>query len=311
MDFKLLEDLVCLAHSTSFTSAARERFVTQPAFSRRIKALEQWVGTELVNRESQLLELTPQGQAFVIEAEEILNRLYMARDSARSLNQQAKNEISVAAQNSIVQTLFMQWMQYIEKAVGPVYVRLSSDRLSDCIEMFQNGSVDYLLCYTHDTLGIAIDSERFQSSVIGMETLVPVSLNMNGHPQHQLPGSENNPIPLVAYTHQSLFGKAIDQLLEKEQGFLNRRYENPFAHTLKSMVLAGYGLAWLPRSFVSDELLRGDLCIAGDERWHVPFEVRLYYRDAESAFAKSIIRISKTMFNEGDFVAHGRVYIPK
>nr|WP_026025015.1 LysR family transcriptional regulator [Enterovibrio norvegicus] len=295
LDFKLLEDFVCLAQSSSFTSAARERFVTQPAFSRRIRALEQWVGTDLVNRESQQLELTEQGRAFVTDAEEILNRLYMARESARSLKKTASNEISVAAQNSIVQTLFMTWMKNVEKTVGPVYVRLSSDRLADCIDLFAQGSVDYLLCYTHEQLGLSIDPDKFNSTIIGIETLVPVSASINGAPKYTLPGSENDPIPLVAYTHQSLFGKALDQLLAKEVGYLNRRYENPFAHTLKSMVLGGYGVAWLPYSFVKDELQRDELQIAGEQRWHIPFQIRLYYREPENAVAKSIVRISKLM----------------
>ncbi|WP_281545489.1 LysR family transcriptional regulator [Grimontia sp. SpTr1] len=295
MDFKLLEDFVCLAHSNSFTSAARERFVTQPAFSRRIKALEQWVGTDLVNRDSPQLELTEQGKAFLVEAEEILNRLHLARESARALKKTRTNEISVAAQNSIVQTVFMSWMHEIEKEVGPVYVKLSSDRLADCVEMFRNGSVDYLLCYTHSELGNAIDDNRFQSTVIGQETLVPVSLATNKQAMFHLPGEANNPIPLVAYTHQSIFGKSIDQLLNKEACYLNRRYENPFAHTLKSMVLGGYGLAWLPYSFVKDELVRGELALAGDEKWNIPFEVRLFYRKPDDSLSHAIHTISEGM----------------
>ncbi|MBV7298279.1 LysR family transcriptional regulator [Enterovibrio paralichthyis] len=292
MDFKLLEDFVCLAQANSFTAAARERFVTQPAFSRRIKALEQWVGTELVNRDSPQLELTAQGQAFVKEAEEILSRLYLARESARALKKTTGNEISVAAQNSIVQTLFMHWMQEIEREIGPVYVRLSSDRLADCIEMFRNGSVDYLLCYTHEDLGNALDDARFQSTVIGAETLVPVSLAVDRKPRFQLPGNVSDPTPLVAYTHQSLFGKAIDQLMEREDCYLSRRYENPFAHTLKSMVVGGYGMAWLPHSFVKGELKRGELALAGDESWNVPFDVRLYYREPEDTLHSKIKEIS-------------------
>ncbi|WP_325894336.1 LysR family transcriptional regulator [Grimontia sp. NTOU-MAR1] len=295
MDFKLLEDFVCLANSSSFTSAARERFVTQPAFSRRIKALEQWIGTDLVNRDSPQLELTEQGKAFVIEAEEILNHLHLARESARALKKTKGNEISVAAQNSIVQTVFMSWMHEIEKEVGPVYVKLSSDRLADCVEMFRNGSVDYLLCYTHNELGNAIDDNRFQSTVIGKETLVPVALATDKKAIFSLPGEASDPIPLVAYTHQSLFGKAIDQLLEKEGCYLSRRYENPFAHTLKSMVLGGYGLAWLPHSFVKDELMRGELALAGDEKWNIPFEVRLFYRESDDSLSKAIHTISEGM----------------
>ncbi|MDD1781133.1 LysR family transcriptional regulator [Enterovibrio sp. ZSDZ35] len=295
MDFKLLEDLVCLAHSSSFTSAAKERFVTQPAFSRRIKALEQWVGTDLVNRDSPQLELTEQGRVFVVEAEEILNKLYQARETARALKKITANEISVAAQNSIVQTVFMAWMEEIEKSVGPIYVRLSSDRLADCIEMFRNGTVNYLLCYTHKDVGLGIDDARFESTVIGEETLVPVTLRVGNQPKHTLPGSAQDPIPLVAYTHQSLFGKAMDQLLENEDCYLTRRYENPFAHTLKSMVLGGYGLAWLPHSFVKDELMRGELSVAGDEKWHIPFQVRLLYRKPEDELERAIFDVSEKM----------------
>ncbi|HEY5789464.1 MAG TPA: LysR family transcriptional regulator, partial [Gammaproteobacteria bacterium] len=40
MEFKLLEDFVCLARTGNFSRAAEERNVTQPAFSRRIRQLE-------------------------------------------------------------------------------------------------------------------------------------------------------------------------------------------------------------------------------------------------------------------------------
>ena len=46
MDIKLLEDFVCLATLENFTAASRERRITQSALSRRIKALEEWLGTE-------------------------------------------------------------------------------------------------------------------------------------------------------------------------------------------------------------------------------------------------------------------------
>ncbi|RXJ74025.1 transcriptional regulator [Veronia nyctiphanis] len=295
MDFKLLEDFVCLAHASSFTAAARERFVTQPAFSRRIRSLEQWVGTSLVNRDSQNLELTDQGKAFVTEAEAILDKLYTAREMARSVKSYDGHEVSVAAQNSIVQTLFMRWMREIEKEVGPIYVRLSSDRLADSIDLFSRGLVDYLMCYTRDGIGVSIDTERYQSTVIGNEILVPVSSCGQGGPQYQLPGEPDNPIPLVGYSHQTLFGKAIDQLLVKHACFLDRRYENPFSHTLKSMVQAGYGIAWLPMSFIKDEVKRGELYLAGSERWHISFQITIYYRETDDPLSQSIIAVSKKM----------------
>ena len=44
METKWLEDFLSLARTMNFSRSADERFVTQPAFSRRIKALEVWAG---------------------------------------------------------------------------------------------------------------------------------------------------------------------------------------------------------------------------------------------------------------------------
>ena len=52
MDFKWLEDFLVLAETHSFSRSAELRGVTQSAFSRRIRALEEWLGTDLLSRDS-------------------------------------------------------------------------------------------------------------------------------------------------------------------------------------------------------------------------------------------------------------------
>ncbi len=52
METKWLEDFVSLAETRSFSRSAQLRHVTQPAFSRRIQALEAWAGIDLVDRSS-------------------------------------------------------------------------------------------------------------------------------------------------------------------------------------------------------------------------------------------------------------------
>jgi DNA-binding transcriptional LysR family regulator len=50
LESKWLEDFSALAATRSFSQAAKRRFVTQPAFSRRIRSLEAALGLTLVNR---------------------------------------------------------------------------------------------------------------------------------------------------------------------------------------------------------------------------------------------------------------------
>lgn len=50
LELAWLEDGIALAESLNFSKAAPARYVTQPAFSRRIQALEAWVGVALFER---------------------------------------------------------------------------------------------------------------------------------------------------------------------------------------------------------------------------------------------------------------------
>ncbi|MGB8711722.1 MAG: LysR family transcriptional regulator, partial [Onishia taeanensis] len=59
MELRWLEDFIALARTRHFSRAADEQNVTQPTFSRRIKLLEEEMGTTLINRQTLPLSLTP------------------------------------------------------------------------------------------------------------------------------------------------------------------------------------------------------------------------------------------------------------
>jgi DNA-binding transcriptional LysR family regulator len=299
MDIKLLEDFVCLAVQQSFTAAARERNVTQSALSRRVQSLESWLGIELVNRDNKTFALTPQGRIFVSEAEVILRRLYNAREAARVLDANGDFEITVASQNSIAQTLFLDWAKRLESVLDGVYVRLISEKLGECIELLNQGRVNYMFCYAHNSSTLPIDESRFTYTTIGKDSLIPVTApGEDGSPLFRFPGSPDKPLPFVAYVHESVFGKAVDQMIQgkSHRCYLSRRYENAYSHTLKSLVMEKLGLAWLPKSSITADLNAGLLCRAGDDCWDIEFDIRLYYHHAASSRREQAIRdISEEM----------------
>lgn len=299
MDIKLLEDFVCLARLENFTAASLERNITQSALSRRIKALETWLGAKLIHRSSKHFSLTLEGRVFISEAEVILRRLYNAREAISTMHNKQEVEIAVAAQNSIAQTLFLAWAKRLEVRFANIYIRLLSEKLADCVELFTQGKADYLFCYTHEALSLPIDGTKFSGTTIGREYLVPVSIpDQNGLPKYMMPGSSTQPLPYVAFAHDSLFGKAVDQLIRGKTHtcFLQRRFENVYSHTLKSMAREGLGLAWLPESAILPDLQKGTLVRAGDKHWDIGFDVRLFYRhSATSSTELAIQEISQQM----------------
>jgi len=64
MDLKWLEDFLCLSNTGNFRVSSEQRCVSQPAFSRRIKALETWVGADLFDRSCHPVVLTDAGKVF-------------------------------------------------------------------------------------------------------------------------------------------------------------------------------------------------------------------------------------------------------
>ncbi|MEL0519326.1 LysR family transcriptional regulator, partial [Neisseria gonorrhoeae] len=69
MQLKWLEDFVALEQTRNFSRAAELRNVTHPAFGRRIKALEAWAGTPLIERGSSPVTLTAAGASLLDNAQ--------------------------------------------------------------------------------------------------------------------------------------------------------------------------------------------------------------------------------------------------
>jgi len=63
MNLIWLDDFLALAATGNFSRAADDRHTSQPAFSRRIRALEEWIGADLFDRSSQPAQLTEVGQS--------------------------------------------------------------------------------------------------------------------------------------------------------------------------------------------------------------------------------------------------------
>lgn len=96
MQTKWLEDFVSLAETRSFSRSAQARHVTQPAFSRRILALEPWAGIDLVDRSSYPTRLTQAGETLHAQALEILLALQSARHLMRSYRASGQDVIEFA-----------------------------------------------------------------------------------------------------------------------------------------------------------------------------------------------------------------------
>ncbi|MFM2053341.1 MAG: hypothetical protein RL456_1378 [Pseudomonadota bacterium] len=285
METKWLEDFVSLAETRSFSRSAQLRHVTQPAFSRRIQALEAWAGIDLVDRSSYPTRLTSAGQTLLPQALEILGCLQAARNLMRGHQTSSQDMIEFAVPHSLAFTFFPHWVMELRQRFGAFKSRLVGMNVHDAVMQLTEGSCDLLLAYHHASQPLQIHPDRYEYLSLGSETLAPYArAGGDGEPLFRLPGRLHDRVPYLGYASGAYLGRMVDLLLKQssESLYLDPIYETDMAEGLKAMALEGHGLAFLPASSVRKEVSARRLVPAGPRHspggaaFEVTIEVRLY-----------------------------------
>lgn len=277
MDHKWLEDFIALARERSFSRAAELRHVTQPQFSRRIRALEMWAGAGLVDRAGVPLRLTPAGEEFL----PVARRSVAALNDVRAHIRQTQGElewITLATGRTLSRTVVPGWLAQVKRAVGEFRLRLVTGSIHEGSIALEQGGADFLLSFMHPRLGIEMDQQHFEGVTVGADELVAVSApRADGKPLHRLPGTVRKPVAALGYAPQLALSQILLDGLGRGPGELHLHVvtESDFAESLHEQALQGVGVAWLPRALVAADLRDGRLVSAGDAPV-IRFEIRLY-----------------------------------
>ena len=275
LESKWLEDFVTLAATRSFSQAAQKRFVTQPAFSRRIRSLENMLGLTLVNRACTPIELTESGQLFLVTARSMVEQLGEVVRHLHNLEGQQGEVMQIAAAHSLTLGFFPEWIARLRREGLPLTTRLVATNVGEAVHALREGACDLILAYYDPDAALQMDPEIFPSLHLGRTEMLPVcAVGEDGAPLFDLNSGQS--VPLLAYSAGAFLGRSVNLLLRQRALRSTTVYETAMADSLKSMALQGMGVAWVPRLSVTAELSRGELVICGDEQWQTPLEIRLY-----------------------------------
>lgn len=281
MELKWLEDFLSLCDSGNFRISAERRCVSQPAFSRRIKTLENWVGTTLINRQEQPVKLTSAGEVFKPVALEIVLLAYQSRNDIMSQIRASEDKLCFSTISTLAQFFVPGWLKQLQPSIDTksFSVRTDFGSVNDYLASLEKGVVDFFICY-EDPSGIIYNyTEKFQSLFLGTESLVPVvSPDAFGQPGYWLPDLKKG--SSIPYLHTNSIPSLwpLKHLLETRYSDLNfvPVYETSMATAIRAMVIEGYGVAWIPKSIVADDLKSGLLVRAAEQQYDILLDIKIY-----------------------------------
>lgn len=140
-----LEAVRIVARHNSLTAAAVELGITSGALSRRVAAVEAWLGTALFQRHGRGMRLTPDGHRFLSRVEEAFQIIEGAAEQWRG--RRGSDVVKISVVPSLARLWLLERLERLERGgdlYGPLRVDIAiDDRLADV----ESGQVDLAIRY--------------------------------------------------------------------------------------------------------------------------------------------------------------------
>ncbi|MGO3752071.1 MAG: LysR family transcriptional regulator [Peptoniphilaceae bacterium] len=140
-----LKTFLLLAELKNFTEVAEQLYISQPAVSKQIKALENDLGVPLFNRVGQKNHLTIYGQSFLKYAQEILNTYSIAREHILQLENLERGSIYFGATNFNGVYLIPEILSKFKKKFPKIKVNFSISSSKKLIKLLDNASIEFAI----------------------------------------------------------------------------------------------------------------------------------------------------------------------
>lgn len=240
-----------VARLGSFTKAAQELELSQPALSRQVMGLERALGVKLFERVGRAVRLTSSGEELVGRAGPLLEELSRVTSNLSAANGTSAGRVRLGASESVAVNSLPSILRPYLMANRRVQMRLicrTSERLP---EMVASGELDLAVCAVEfDPPGLTCKKLWEEEMVL----VLPI-----GHASRSRTITSYVNEEFILLPSSTVTRRLLDRALAERGVELKVALEHDSPEVIKSMVLAGLGLAILPDSCVRKETRRGEL----------------------------------------------------
>ena len=124
MDSRDLEYVLTIAHTGSFSQAARQLFISQPALSQYIKRLEKNLDVTLFYRSRSRVELSPAGMFYVKQGEAILKAMQELEQTMRHWQQKETKQLSIGVSQFYGKWFLTPYLENIRQQLPGWQIRI-------------------------------------------------------------------------------------------------------------------------------------------------------------------------------------------
>lgn len=155
MELRQLRYFVAVAEAGNISRAAQRIFLTQPALSRQIKALEEAIGQRLLERAAHSIRLTPAGEVLLREARELLRHADQVWETVRATGRGTRLRVGYAP--SLASGLLSAAVEGFSRAHPGARIELFDLSTAEMRAGLENDTLDVAVTAGQDSPGRGVE----------------------------------------------------------------------------------------------------------------------------------------------------------
>ncbi|WP_018755389.1 LysR family transcriptional regulator [Paenibacillus terrigena] len=247
MELRQLQYAIQIAAERNFSRAAEKLHIAQPSLSQQLSKLEKEIGVLLFQRNTNSVELTHAGAAFINQAQKIIDAVDQLKQEMADISNIRTGKVVVGSMPITGSHILPHVLPVFQEKYPDIEMVLVEDTSADLEKLTANGQTDFSLL-----------SLPLQEPSLAYEPVIEEKIDLAVPPNHILAALSNcNPERLIRI--EDLKDEPFI-ILKKGQGFRQITielcqaagftprivFESSNMETVQSLVAAGMGIAFVP-----------------------------------------------------------------
>ncbi|MBB6733863.1 LysR substrate-binding domain-containing protein [Cohnella zeiphila] len=243
-----------IAKTGSVTGAAARLHITQPAVSHTIKRLEERLGGSLFFRTSKGVRLTAEGETLLRYVEQAFASVSMGEKAVADMHDLQSGEIHIGASDTLCKYYLLPYLERFHEQYPKIRIHVTNRTTPETLSLLKDGKIDFGIV----SLPAADPQAEFRtSSAIRMclvggkryERLAEEGLSLGDLERY----------PLLLLEKGAGTRAFLDDYAARYRAVLAPEFELGSIDLLAQFAMRGFGLAFVIRDYVTEELEDGRL----------------------------------------------------
>ena len=254
IDSRQLRAFVVLARVGSFTRAARELHLTQPAVSHSIKSLEEEVRCRLLDRVGKSISLTQAGEQFLAHADRILQEMEAAREKLGELGKWGHGRLRLGTSSTACQYILPSVLREFKESFPHCVIHIEPGDTTEALKLLRQNRID-----------LALTLEPQAEAQLEFRPLFTDELHFLTGPLHpwavagRVDRGEIHRQNFILYARKSYLSEMVEDYFRRERIVLSTSVELGNMEAIKELVKLGLGVGITAPWVAQKELAEGSL----------------------------------------------------